>query len=208
MIVGGGDGNVDQCQHCKHQRLNGAEQELEEEEDHRDQHRDHQEPDLGGNGVHHAQQRFTGKDVAEETGGERNDARKLTDHFDREDERRVGHVLEAADDPMRLDAVILDGGEGDERQRQRHVQVGGWWAQERHEHGVLTLAFFRGWCSSACPPSELRKPYRRARMIRIGLFGDNLFDADRADTWEESGVIGDQNKDEETRNEREDLAAE
>src|SRR5215207_1789992 len=74
MVVSGGNGNVDQGQHREDQRLDCAEQELQEEENHRNQHRNHEKPDLRGNGVHDTQQRLTGKHIAEESGRERDDS--------------------------------------------------------------------------------------------------------------------------------------
>src|SRR3954454_10819383 len=94
----GGERDVDQCQEGEYQGLNSTEEQLQEEEDHREEEGHDHHLDRRGNGVHDAEEYLTREDVAEESGGERDDARQFGDQLDREQERRVRHVLDPTAD--------------------------------------------------------------------------------------------------------------
>ena len=86
-----------------------------------------------------AEQHLASEDVAEQPGRQRDDAAQLGNQLDREQERRVGHVLDAADHAVGADSEDLHGGKGDQRHGQRHVEIGVRGAEERHQHLVRLL---------------------------------------------------------------------
>src|SRR3954449_7581831 len=136
VVLGDGAAEVDGSQGGEDERLKRRDQaDLEEEEDHPERERDpaqHLDPEQHDEAAGHEQDdQVAGEDVGEETYGEADQPHEVREELEDEDEdghparhARGDQALQVTDDALGADALDVVRHEHDQRQDERHREVG------------------------------------------------------------------------------------
>ena len=204
MVIAMADsGHCKECQRQQHEykRLDETDEQLQPVKYAGQEKRDQE--------CHHHQYNFTGEDIAEETKREADDLGDLGDQLEKANHgphsvlERILEVLGEIADTQGLDAEKLGHEDGDERQGQGHIQVGGGAAKQGHKDWS---AFFcgRGDCNGIS----------RGHCHLVAQFGlcvavrpSAMVYANRAKAGQQANIVADQNKDEDGNHPREEFTA-